>query len=43
VFSRMLHAWELTGAIDEHGRLTPLGEWLVPRSLLHAWGGDRPR
>lgn len=39
VFSRMLHAWELTGAIDDDGRLTPLGAWLVPRSLLCAWGG----
>ena len=39
VFSRMLHAWELTGAIDDDGRLTPLGAWLVPQSLLCAWGG----
>lgn len=39
VFSRMLHAWELTGAIDDDGRLTLLGAWLVPRSLLRAWGG----
>ena len=39
VFSRMLHAWELTGAIDDQGRLTTLGAWLVPRSLLYAWDG----
>ena len=36
---RMLHAWELTGALDDEGRLTALGVWLVPRSLL--WPGRR--
>jgi hypothetical protein len=40
VFARLLHAWELTGALDEHGKLTELGAWLVPRALLSAWGGD---
>lgn len=38
VFSRTLHAWELTGVIDADGRLTALGAWLLPRALLDAWG-----
>jgi hypothetical protein len=38
VFSRTLHAWELTGVIDADGRLTELGAWLLPRALLDAWG-----
>ena len=41
VFARTLHAWELTGAIDDDGRLTALGAWLMPQALLLAWG-DAP-
>lgn len=40
VFARTLHAWELTGVLDDDGRLTALGAWLLPRALLDAW---RPR
>lgn len=29
--------WQVLGAIDDGGRLTHLGWWGVPESLLHAW------
>lgn len=29
--------WQVLGAIDGDGRLTELGWWGVPESLLHAW------
>jgi hypothetical protein len=37
VFAHTLHAWELTGVVED-GRLTTLGAWLLPRALLAAWG-----
>ena len=40
VFARTLHAWELTGVLDLDGRLTALGVWILPRSLLVAWGAS---
>jgi len=39
-FELILPAWEATGAIDPHRRLTALGEWGLPRALVRAWGGD---
>ena len=40
VFALTLHAWELTGVVDD-GRLTPLGAWLLPHALLDAWRAGR--
>ena len=39
-FAHLLELWEATGAIDEHGRLTELGRWGLPRALAWAWNGD---
>jgi hypothetical protein len=32
--------WQVLGLIDRDQRLTPLGEWVFPRALARAWGGD---
>jgi hypothetical protein len=31
-------AWRVAGAVDDDGRLTELGVWLLPRALAGAWG-----
>ncbi len=38
-FTCALHAWERSGAIDADGALSVFGAWLLPRALVHAWGG----
>jgi hypothetical protein len=32
--------WQILGLIDPDQRLTELGEWVLPRALARAWGGD---
>ncbi len=32
--------WQVLGLIDPDQRLTALGQWLLPRALARAWGGD---
>lgn len=32
--------WQAMGLIDRDQRLTDLGEWVLPRALARAWGGD---
>lgn len=32
--------WQVLGLIDEDQRLTPLGAWVLPRALAHAWSAD---
>jgi hypothetical protein len=32
--------WQALGLIDRDQRLTGLGEWILPRALGRAWGGD---
>ncbi|MGI8332254.1 hypothetical protein ACRYCC_19980 [Actinomadura scrupuli] len=39
-FAHLLELWAATGAIDEHGRLSELGRWGLPRALAWAWNGD---
>ena len=39
-FSTATLAWQALGLVDAAGRLTPLGEWLLPRALARAWNGD---
>ncbi|MGI9607172.1 MAG: hypothetical protein ACR2P0_13630 [Acidimicrobiales bacterium] len=36
-FDQTLYAWELLGVIDDAGRVTPVGRWLLPRAALSAW------
>jgi hypothetical protein len=31
--------WQVLGLIDPDQRLTPVGEWVLPRALARAWGG----
>lgn len=38
-FELVLTAWAAAGVVAD-GRLTPLGEWLLPRALAWAWGAD---
>lgn len=38
-FALTLHAWERSGVLDDQGRLTRLGAWLLPRALARRWGG----
>ena len=35
--------WQLLGLIDRDQRLTALGEWVLPRALARARGGDFDR
>lgn len=35
--------WQVLRMIDSDQRLTELGEWILPRALAHAWGGDFDR
>lgn len=35
--------WEVLGITDRDQRLTDLGEWVLPRALARAWGGDFER
>jgi hypothetical protein len=35
--------WHVLGLIDPDQRLTELGEWVLPRALAQAWGGDFDR
>lgn len=39
-FELVLPAWEAAGAVDSGRRLTPLGQWGLPRALAWAWNGD---
>ncbi len=39
-FGLTLHAWEVCGALDENGRLTELGRWLLPVGLAVVAGAD---
>ncbi|MGH8906078.1 MAG: DUF7713 domain-containing protein [Egibacteraceae bacterium] len=39
-FSRVTPVWEAAGLVDSQQRLTPLGAWILPRALAHAWGVD---
>ena len=32
--------WQVLGAVDRDQRLTELGQWILPRALARAWGGD---
>ncbi len=32
--------WQVLGLIDPDQRLTALGQWILPRALARAWGGD---
>jgi len=32
--------WQVLGLTDPEQRLTELGEWVLPRALARAWGGD---
>lgn len=32
--------WEALGLIDRDQRLTTVGQWVLPRALARAWGGD---
>lgn len=38
-FELVLPAWEAVGALDDRRRLTPLGWWGLPRTLVWAWDG----
>ena len=40
VFERHVTTWQAIGAVDSARRLTPLGQWLLPRALARRWGGD---
>ena len=35
--------WQVLGLIDRDQRLTELGQWVLPRALACAWGGDFDR
>jgi hypothetical protein len=35
--------WQVLGVTDPDQRLTELGEWILPRALARAWGGDFDR
>jgi hypothetical protein len=35
--------WQVMGLIDSDQRLTRLGQWILPRALARAWGGDFDR
>ncbi len=39
-FSPVVEQWQLLGALDTHERLTPLGWWGLPESLVQAWSPD---
>lgn len=39
-FDSVLYAWEVAGVVDRDRRLTPVGEWVLPRALAYAWSGD---
>ncbi|MPY95257.1 MAG: hypothetical protein GEV08_20020 [Acidimicrobiia bacterium] len=32
--------WQAAGVVDQDGRLTRLGRWVLPRALSYAWGHD---
>ena len=32
--------WQAIGLVDASTRLTPLGQWLLPRAFSRTWGGD---
>ncbi len=32
--------WQVLGLIDPDQRLTELGQWILPRALAQAWGGN---
>jgi hypothetical protein len=32
--------WQVLGLIDPDQRLTALGQWILPRALARAWGGN---
>ena len=32
--------WQVIGLIDRDQRLTALGQWILPRALARAWGGN---
>lgn len=32
--------WQVLGLIDPDQRLTQLGQWILPRALARAWGGE---
>jgi len=36
-FEQTLFSWEATGALDDEGRLTDAGTWLLPQAALAAW------
>jgi hypothetical protein len=39
-FSIVWLAWIVAGCVDRDDRLTPVGEWALPRALARAWGTD---
>lgn len=39
-FGLIVPVWEAVGALDEHRRLTELGQWGLPRALAWAWDGS---
>lgn len=39
-FEVVLPTWQATSALDAERRLTPLGQWGLPRALAWAWNGD---
>lgn len=36
-FEQMLYSWEVTGVLDEHGKVTPAARWLLPRAAIASW------
>ena len=36
----VLHLWRMLGVLDDDDRLTALGWWGIPESMLHAWKSD---
>ncbi|HZE04064.1 MAG TPA: hypothetical protein VE127_02500 [Solirubrobacteraceae bacterium] len=39
-FSIIALPWQVLGLIDADQRLTELGQWILPRALARAWGGE---
>ena len=42
-FDHAVATWRELDVVDDAARLTPLGQWLLPRALARAWGGDFDR
>lgn len=36
-FERTLYAWEICEVLDEEGRITRLGQWILPRAAMARW------